>query len=245
MSKKEWFGEWFGSPYYFKLYKNRDTEEARFFLDNLLTALKPDSDCRIMDLACGKGRHAIYLNDKGYDVTGLDLQEENITYASQFANERLRFHQHDMREVFREQAFDLVLNLFTSFGYFDTRDEHQQTVTAVAQSLRPGGRFVLDFLNPYSVIHDLTPEETKTVEGIEFHIKRSFDGEFILKDINFEDEGTSYSYREKVQAIRRVEFIEYFEHAGMKPIRVFGDYHLKPYQPEQSERLIFVTQLWH
>ncbi len=245
MSKKEWFGEWFGSPYYFKLYKDRDTEEASFFLDNLLTALKPDDDCRIMDLACGKGRHALYLNDKGYDVTGLDLQEENITYASQFANEHLRFYQHDMREVFRQEAFDLVLNLFTSFGYFDSRGEHQQTVTAVAQSLRPGGRFVLDFLNPYRVIHDLIPEETKIVDGIEFHIKRSFDGEFILKDINFEDEGTSYSYREKVQAIRRVEFIEYFEHAGMKPIRVFGDYHLKPYQPEQSERLIFVTQLWH
>jgi len=236
--------EWFGSPYYFTLYQNRDTEEARFFLDNLLGYLQPDPASKIMDLGCGQGRHAIYLNGKGYDVTGLDLQKDNIAYASQFANDRLRFYQHDMREIFEEKAFDLVLNIFTSFGYFDTREEHQRTILSVAKSLRSKGRFVLDFLNPYRVIHQLVPEEVKIVDDIEFHIKRSYDGEFILKDIAFEDGGMKHKYQEKVKAIRRVEFLNYFEGARLKPIDVFGDYDLKPYHPDRSERLIFVTQLW-
>ena len=244
MRRREWFGEWFGSPYYFKLYKHRDTEDARFFIDNLLAYLQPDPNHRIMDLACGKGRHSIYLNGKGYDVTGLDLQPDNVQYASEYANERLRFFQHDMRKIFQPGAFDLVVNLFTSFGYFDTKKEHQQTIDAVAQSLRPGGRFVLDFLNPYTVIHNLVPSEKKVVDGLTFYITRSFDGEFILKNISFEDGGKHHQYTEKVKAIRRVEFLGYFEKAGLNLLEVFGDYQLSAYHPDQSERLIFVTQLW-
>ncbi len=196
----------------------------------------------MMDLACGKGRHSIYLNSKGFDVTGLDLQESNVGHANQFANTKLRFVQHDMREVYAEGAFDYVFNLFTSFGYFDTKAEHLQTIQAVAKSLKPGGRFILDFLNPYTVINNLSPSETKVLEGIEFHITRLFDGEFILKNIDFEDNGKSHHFQEKVKAIRRVEFLEYFEASGLKLLDVFGDYHLNQYQPDRSERLIFITQ---
>ena len=97
MSKKEWFDEWFNTIYYHILYKNRDHTEASLFLDHIIEHLDINLDAKIMDLACGKGRHSIYLNKKGFDVTGLDLSVENIKYANTHANESLRFGVRNLR----------------------------------------------------------------------------------------------------------------------------------------------------
>jgi len=239
--RREWFGEWFNSPYYHVLYQHRDEVEAQQFIDRLSDYLHFCDDCPILDLACGKGRHSIYLNSKGLDVTGIDLSEENIKHANQFANDNLHFYRHDMREVFRTEAFEYVLNLFTSFGYFDTWEEHQQAISAVATALKPGGRFLLDFLNPYTVINNLLPVEHKTIGGIDFHITKRFESGFIIKDIRFTDQGRDYSFQEKVKAIRRVEFVAFFEGAGLVPQAFFGNYALEPYQADTSERLIMVV----
>lgn len=239
-SKKEWFGEWFDSKYYHILYKDRDHNEAGKFIDELcnLLDLKPGS--KIMDLACGKGRHSIYLSRKGYDVTGLDLSERNIKLASHFQNQHLRFFVHDMRNEWSANEFDCVLNLFTSFGYFDLEEENQLAINAISKALKKDGRFILDFLNPYTVINNLVSEEVKEISGIKFHINKVFseDG-FILKKINFTDKGEHFSFQEKVKAIRRVKFLEYFEMAGMKLIDIFGDYRLNKYHADSSERMIF------
>src|SRR5690606_8758177 len=117
-AEHEWFKDWFNSPYYHLLYNHRDENEAIFFLDNLIAKLQPKPDARILDLACGRGRHAVYLRTKGFDVTGVDLSPENIRLAATTAGERLHFYVHDMRYLLLSNYFDLVLNLFTSFGYF-------------------------------------------------------------------------------------------------------------------------------
>src|SRR5688500_2509825 len=117
--EQEWFSTWFDSPYYHILYNNRDEQEAEQFMDKLLAYLHPKPHEKVLDLACGKGRHSVYLNQKGFDVTGIDLSEQSIAYARQFENERLHFAVHDMREVYQPETFDFILNLFTSFGYFE------------------------------------------------------------------------------------------------------------------------------
>lgn len=244
MSKEsEWFDEWFDSPYYHILYKHRDYEEAKEFLDTLISFFKIKPNHKVLDLACGKGRHSIYLNKKGFDVVGVDLSEQNIEHARQFENERLKFDIHDMREVYALEEFDFVLNMFTSFGYFDSEKENEQAISSAAKCLKPGGSLLIDFLNPYRVINNLVPEEKKTIEGITFDITRSLseDG-FIVKEINFTDKGESYHFKERVKAIRRIEFLDYFRKAGLKVIKTFGDYDLNEYDPEKSERMIFVTQ---
>src|SRR5690606_22238937 len=142
--KREWFGEWFNSPYYHILYKHRDFEEARIFIDNLNDLFGFSADQKALDLACGKGRHAIYLNKKGLNVVGVDLSPENIREAKKFENEKLQFFVYDMREVFDIQAFDYVLNLFTSFGYFNTEAENEKAINATALSLKKGGFFIID-----------------------------------------------------------------------------------------------------
>ncbi|MTI20352.1 class I SAM-dependent methyltransferase, partial [Fulvivirga sp. RKSG066] len=168
----EWFDEWFDSPYYHILYKHRDYEEAKGFLDTLIRFFKIKPNHKVLDLACGKGRHSIYLNEKGFDVVGVDLSEQNIAHAKKFENDSLHFDVHDMREVYAEERFDFVLNMFTSFGYFDSEKENEQAICAAAKSLKPGGSLLIDFLNPYRVINNLVPEEKKTIEGIEFDITR-------------------------------------------------------------------------
>ncbi|MDN5216273.1 class I SAM-dependent methyltransferase [Fulvivirgaceae bacterium BMA12] len=241
--KKEWFGEWFDSPYYHILYKDRDNLEASTFIDNICNYLGFSKTDKILDLACGKGRHAIYLNKKGFDVTGIDLSEKNIKYASQFSNAKLSFYIHDMREVFAYNQFDYVLNAFTSFGYFDSAEEHKLAIIAAAKALKPGGALIIDFLNTYRVVNHLVPAEAKKVDGILFNITKEIsDDGYIIKQIVFNHQGDEYCYREKVKAISRVEFLDFFGQAGLSCKALLGDYDLNAYRKEVSDRMIFVVE---
>ncbi|MEM8566511.1 MAG: class I SAM-dependent methyltransferase [Bacteroidota bacterium] len=241
--RKEWFGEWFDSQYYHILYHDRDHREAQGFMDNLIKVLGLSDRDAILDVACGKGRHSIYLNEKGFDVTGFDLSEQNVAYAKEFENEKLHFFVHDMREPFKPGKFDVVVNLFTSFGYFNTEEENITAIKAIASSLKNDGKFLLDFLNPYTVIHALKPIETKSIKGINFKIRKYLSQDnFIIKEIEFNDNGNSYHYEERVRAIRRIDFLSYFREAGLLLENIYGDYHFNSYVAEDSERMIFVLK---
>lgn len=242
LKSKEWFGEWFDSPYYHILYKNRDNEEAKSFIDNLIKYFGFTINDKIQDLACGKGRHAIYLNKKGFNVSGLDLSEKNIEFARSHENERLEFHVHDMRIPWKGNSFDYILNLYTSFGYFETKGENQKAINSIAEGLKPTGRILIDFLNPYTVINNLVPEEIKKVNNIDFHIRKFVKGEYIIKDIRFEDRGKEFNFQERVKAIRRIRFLEYFKNAKLEVVDLFGNYDLEPYVAEKSDRMIFVLR---
>src|SRR5688572_3922982 len=97
--QEHWYQIWFDSPYYHLLYKHRDEEEARKFLDNLLAFLNPPPKSKILDVACGIGRHALHLSQKGMDVTGIDLSERNIAKAKKLEGPQLHFIRNDMRDV--------------------------------------------------------------------------------------------------------------------------------------------------
>lgn len=238
----EWFAEWFDSPYYHILYTSRNVEEARFFIDNLIDSLSPTPAAKMLDLACGKGRHSIYLNSKGFDVTGADLSPQSIQHANQFANDQLRFVEHDMREVLAASSFDYVFNLFTSFGYFEDPNDNIKVLKAVEAALKPGGVFVLDFLNAERIIQKLVPEEEKTVNGILFKINRFVRNGMIVKSIAFEHRGKAHHYEEQVEAITLQDFQHYFDSTALEIIDTFGAHSLTPYQPEVSERLILVAR---
>lgn len=237
--KNTWFASWFDTPYYHILYKDRDYEEAQVFMDNITNYLNLPEDAKILDLACGKGRHSIYLNQLGYDVTGADLSENSISEASKFSNNKLHFTVHDMRIPFDEK-FDAIFNLFTSFGYFENDEDNLTTLQAIKESLSEYGFAVIDFMNVHHVINNLVPEETKTVEGIEFKIKRYVKDNHIFKEIDFEDKGEKFHFVEKVQALTLQDFEEMMEEAGIFLLDTFGDYKLKKFYKNDSERLIMV-----
>jgi SAM-dependent methyltransferase len=234
-----WFASWFDTPYYHILYKDRDYEEAQQFMDNLTHYLNLPEEAKILDLACGKGRHSIYLNSLGFDVTGSDLSENSIKEASKDANDTLHFKVHDMRDSF-EEKYDAIFNLFTSFGYFENDADNLKTLISIKESLTEYGFAVIDFMNVDFVIDNLVPTEIKTVEGIDFHIKRYVKDNHIFKEIDFEDNGEKFHFTEKVQALRLADFEAMMEEAGIFLLDVFGDYKLRTFYKNQSERLIMI-----
>ncbi|NBL65669.1 methyltransferase domain-containing protein [Flavobacterium sp. NST-5] len=234
-----WFASWFNTPYYHILYKDRDYAEAQVFMENITQYLNLPENAKILDLACGRGRHSIYLNQIGYDVTGVDLSENSINEAKNFENENLHFAVHDMREPLAEK-FDAIFNLFTSFGYFENPEDNQKTLKAIHESLNETGFAVIDFMNVHQVIKNLVPEETKSVEGIDFHIKRYVDDGYITKEISFKDKGEDYHFTEKVKAITLEDFEKMMENCGIYLLDIFGDYKLRKFYKNESERLIMV-----
>lgn len=239
----EWFSTWFDSPYYHLLYHDRDQAEAEAFLGALLVRLHPKPGARLLDLACGKGRHSIYLSQRGYDVTGVDLSAESIAAARQHGHEHLRFHVHDMREPLPYGPFDFILNLFTSFGYFGQESQNVVALRNAAAALRPGGKLVIDFLNTERTVRELVAHEQKTVAGIDFHLHRHLNRDFIVKEISFRTPGgEQLRYEERVRALSRERFEEYFRMAGLRLVEVLGTYQLAPYDEATSPRMIFILK---
>lgn len=240
-AKKEWFEEWFNTKYYHTLYKHRNNEEAALFIRNLISFLdiKKDNSC-ILDLACGKGRHSIYLNSLGYQVKGVDLSEESINYANKFANEQLSFAVQDMRKPLNEK-FTHIFNLFTSFGYFDTQDENLKVIQAIEAMLEENGTVVIDFMNSSKVAENLVAEETKIIDGIEFNIRREFDGHHIYKHIEFQDENQNFHFTERVQALTLNDFSKLINATSLQILHIFGDFNLNPFNEKESDRLIVVA----
>ncbi len=208
-------------------------------MDNLTHYLNLPEKAKVLDLCCGKGRHAIYLNQLGFDVIGADLSENSIAEASAFSNESLHFKVHDMREEF-EEKYDAIFNLFTSFGYFENDDDNLVTLKAIKNSLTDYGFAVIDFMNVHQVIESLVPEEVKTVDGIDFHLKRYVADGHIFKEIDFEDQGKKYHFTEKVKALTLQDFEAMMEEAGIYLLDIFGDYKLKKFHKTESERLIMI-----
>lgn len=236
---KNWYASWFDTPFYHTLYKDRDETEAENFMFNLTNYLNLPEDGKILDLACGKGRHALYLNSIGYNVTGADLSENSIAHAKQFENDTLRFEVHDMCTPFNEK-FDAVFNLFTSFGYFPNEEDNLRTIKAIKADLNEYGFGVIDFMNSEFIIDNLVAENTKTVDGIEFHLKRRVEDGHIIKDISFTAEGVDYTFQERVRAFTLSDFEALFEQAGVYLIDVFGNHKLSKFHNKTSERLILI-----
>ncbi len=243
-----WFKEWFNTPYYHILYKDRDFVEAENFIRNLTQDLQLSKDAKIIDLACGKGRHSVFLQQLGYEVLGVDLSEESIEHNKQFetsADEtpKLTFKVHDMRnELYpnvSSEKVNAVFNLFTSFGYFDDDEDDRKVFSSVKNVLQNDGIFVLDFLNEKFVKNTLVDETTVTKDGIDFLIKKRIEEKHVIKDIFFEDKGESFHYFEKVKLHTLEEIKNIAESFGFEAVKIWGNYQLEDFERETSPRCIF------
>lgn len=238
----EWFENWFDSRYYHILYQNRDHREAQDFIEQLLDYLMLPEGSTVLDLACGKGRHAKFLYEHGLSVTGIDLSVNSIEEAKKMENDDLSFEVGDMRNFSLKRQFDVVFNLFTSFGYFESKSENKQVLRRIGKHLKPGGRLVIDFLNVDFVEQQLPDVVNKKLDGITFNIEKDIEEGTIVKRIRFNDSGRDYEFFERVQALSLTDFKEMLTETGFEIIDTFGDYNLNPFREDTSERLIIIAR---
>lgn len=243
MPEKPWFEDWFNSPYYHRLYNSRNEVEALAFINKLIDRLKPLSGARMLDVACGKGRHSRALAEMGFDVTGIDLSFSSINEAKESESDSLHFFQHDMRLPFWIRYFDYAFNFFTSFGYFNTIREHNNTIRTIAQSLKPEGLFVLDYLNVHYAEDHLVAVEDKLVDNVTFHIRKWQDEEHFHKEIRVEEDGElKQLFEEKVKKFSLENFTEMFAKQGLQIQEVFGDYKFSDYDSLKAPRLVIIAK---
>jgi SAM-dependent methyltransferase len=244
MAAKEWYKDWFNSEYYHKLYFDRDEKEAQRFLERLVGHFNPPPGNRLLDVACGKGRHSRYLADKGFDVTGIDISPDSIAYAKEFEKHNLSFYVHDMRLPFWVNYFDYAFNFFTSFGYFGTRREHDDATRTIASSLKPGGIVLFDYLNVHYVEERLVHNEEKMIGNTHYEIHRWHDDDFFYKRITITDPalGAPREHTEKVAKFSLGDFTDMLSFLDMQVTEVFGNYELAHYHVRHTPRMIVVAR---
>ncbi len=239
-----WYQEWFDRDEYEVVYKQHDATEAERVIDLLERVVQPVPGSSVLDVACGRGRHARSLARRGFQITGTDLSARAIAQARERARMeglRIRFIRRDMRDPVCDACFDGVVNLFTAFGYFEEEEAHFDAVSAMASSLRPGGWLFQDFLNVSYVLDRLRPEDTRTEGDLQITQRRWIKRKRINKEINLRTNGEVTTFMESVRLLRLEDFQALYQAAGLELAATYGDYEGGPFTAD-SPRLILYAR---
>ena len=221
---RDWFRAWFGDEY-LAIYPHRDIEEARRAVQLYLDRVPP-SPGSVLDLACGAGRHLRELLAAGVRAAGLDL---SITLLERAREEspKAQLVRGDMRRLpFDDGSFAGLTSFFTSFGYFATRDQDRVAATEMRRVLRPGGSFMLDFLNADRVRRELVPSESGRIRGYDVSVARKIKDDTVVKTITLNaDEGDEVRrYEERVRLYEAGQLAQLLSEVGLETQLRFGDY---------------------
>jgi len=250
----QWFRSWFNSDYYRALYKHRDGKDAAKIISLLFKNIQLKKGSRVLDLACGNGRHSVFFARKGYETLGIDLSENLVAQARKMAakikspySSRLSFEIGDMRKLSHLNEFELVVNLFSSFGYFESDSENEMVIKSVSNSLKSGGYFLLDFLNAEYLKKNIVPITISGIEGNTVVQIRQIDNGFVKKEILIIEKspnGKTYKrdYNERIKLYSRDDFVRMFTANGLKIVNVFGDYEGTKFVRSKSERLVLLAR---
>ncbi len=236
----EWFETWFGEDYV-ALYPHRNEAEAERAVALIANTLRGRKIRRVLDLACGSGRHSRFLGARWW-TSGVDLSEVLLRIA-QRDHTPASLVRADVRALpYRAAAFDLVVNLFTSFGYFETDAEHQLVVGDLARVIASGGTFVLDYLNASEVQEQLVPFDQQFVGGRSVEQRREItrDGKFVVKHIVIPDERREFI--ERVRLFHQPELVAMLEIAGFSIDATYGDYAGGPLTDSSPRVILFARR---
>ena len=239
-----WFVQWFDSPYFHKLYFNSENPQIEEFIKNLIQVMGIPPGAKLLDSACGRGKFTELLASNGFEVTGVDISPESIAIALQNESPTQHYYLHDLRLPFWINYFDAAFNLFTSFGFFKTEREHYNAIRTIGQSLKVGGRFVIDYLNVHYAENNLVFKSEKEIDGIGFRITKWMDETHFYKKVVVEDEavGEPLEFVETIAKYNLGDFNDMLAFHGFQVQQVFGDYSLGTYDVYKSPRLIIIAE---
>jgi SAM-dependent methyltransferase len=239
--ESSWFADWFNTPFYHDLYRNRDNEEAFRWIEKMIELVPLQKNLPILDICCGNGRHALHFEKLGWNACGIDISPENIRIAKLNSAHPENWRVEDAKTFFWDQPFQLVTNLFTSFGYFDESFENERMLKNIFHHASTNGWVIIDFLNAPWVIKTIKNKEV--IRGLltEYQITRRIDNNQIIKEIEFSHERNNYQFQERVYLYYPEQFIEWGNEMGFDLRYHLGDYNGLAYQ-KASPRSIFVFQ---
>lgn len=242
VAETDWFEDWFGEEY-LALYEHRDLGEAARMADLIASRVGSlPKDVPVLDLACGAGRHQRMLCDRGWWTVGLDLSPSLLRSAR--ADDRTApLVRADMRSLpFAAARFSMVVNLFTSFGYFRDDAQHLRVLREVARVTEPRGWFVLDFLNAAYVRDTLVPHDERTVGEVCVEQEREItpDGRYVKKTITIGDLGRTFV--ERVRLFEPGELVALCTEAGFAVSEVLGDYAGAPHAAGSPRAILFARR---
>ncbi|WP_282941225.1 class I SAM-dependent methyltransferase [Paenibacillus sp. RC67] len=239
----DWYRKSFGDDYLL-VYKHRDMRGAYDEVKRMIEWLQLPQQSSVLDLCCGMGRHSMALRDFGYKVTGVDLSGVLLMEANKLnVDNEVRFLQGDMRDVPLTETFDAVVNLFTSFGYFEHDEENERVLREMYRLLAPEGKgkFIIDFMNPDFVEEHLVPFSSRTEGSITIEETRRIEDGFVRKTIVVkEPEMEERTYLEQVKLYPLESFMKMLDRSGLEVSHVYGDYNASDYDRNESKRMIFV-----
>jgi SAM-dependent methyltransferase len=236
----DWFEETFGDDY-LRIYQHRDETEAERAIDLIAAHVRGRDIQSVLDLACGAGRHSKALCERWWTV-GLDLSAALLRVARRETPDA-PYVRADMRELpFRAESFDLVVNLFTSFGYFDDDQDHGRVLACVRTVMKPGGTLVIDFLNASQVRRNLVPYDERVENGITIEQSRiiSPDDRFVEKRIRLRERGREYV--ERVRLFSAGDLERMLEGAGFDVVQCFGDYAGSSWSENSPRTILFASR---
>jgi SAM-dependent methyltransferase len=231
----EWYEEWFGEDY-LRLYPHRDDADAERAVALIAKTLELRPGWRVLDVGCGAGRHTRAFADRGARCIGLDLSAALLRLARETTAATLV--RADMRHLpIRPASMDLTVNLFTSFGYFERDAEHAAALAEMIGTVKPGGWFVIDFLNPEAVRKRLVPRQTMEVSGEQIEVTRSVspDGRYVCKSIQVPK---GKRYMERVRLFTPGQISGMVEETGLEIRHAFGDYDASPLTPGSPRTIV-------
>ncbi len=242
--EKNWYEKWFSNKYYIEIYRHRDEKEARDIINLFQRNVHLPSEAKVLDVCCGAGRHSIELARRGYAVTGFDLSEYLVSQAKESLSAaeekglKVEFLISDMKEFSFDKQFDVAINIFTSFGYFESDEENFKVFSNVEKSLKSGGYFVFDFINADNLKKTLVASSEDEFDGEKVIQKRYIENGFVYKDIFIGSE----KYTERLKLYSKVELEKALMDAGLEPVELFGDYYGNSFMKEESKRVIFICK---
>ena len=241
----EWFESWFESEEYLNVYKHRDENEARLLIDSIISITNIKKNSKILDLACGAGRHSIEFAQKGFSVTAVDLSKNLLNIAkqnAQSANVEIDFIRADIRNFIIDKKFDLIVNLFTSFGYFESDEENFKVFEIAYNNLNEKGIFVFDYFNKKFLEKNLKPSSNLNLDDGEIIQKRRIEKGRVIKDIIIKKNGSEKRFNESVKIYSLDEIKSQLISAKFKIKDILGSFDGKEFHEDISDRIIIIAQ---
>lgn len=251
MKKIPWYSKeakLFGKDYldeYSNVLKPEVTQQEVDFIDKILCFKKKS---KILDLCCGHGRHSIELARRGYEVTGQDLNKFFIKIAKEETkkeNLNIKFIQSDMRKIPFKNYFDVIVNLFTAFGYLENDKEDEKAIRQIAQALKPKGLFILDTVNKDWLIKIYQERDWQEMPNKTIVLyKRAFNpvtGKNSEERTYISPNGKRKKNNISIRLYTLTELDKILENNGIEIKKVFGDFEGNEFA-RNSRRMIIVAR---